>query len=223
MIRARLRLTALLIAVILINAVFTACSTPGLAGSVSILGPWTAEEGHHFRQVLDTFEQETGVQVVYQGTTAVHEVLLSDVQKGTPPDIAILFSPGELRQYQRSGKLHRLDNVIASQQDVYNKQWLELQKLGTGHLYGVVVKANLKSIIWFNPHAHRPTIQTWDQLVAFGNTIAQTGGTPWCMGMEWAPTSGWPGSDWIEDILLRQFGTDIFDQWASGAGAALLE
>ncbi len=79
-----------------------------------------------------------------------------------------------------------------------------------------MVKANLKSIIWFNPHVPHPTIQTWDQLVAFGDTMAKTGGTPWCMGMGSTPTSGWPGTDWIEDILLHQFGTDIFQQWASG-------
>ncbi len=122
-------MTALFIATILINAVLTACSTAGSAGSVSVLGPWTGEEGHHFRQVLDSFEDETGVRVVYQGTRALNEVLLSDIQKGKPPDIAILFSPGELGQYQRSGKLHKLDDVIAPPQDTSSKQWLELQKL----------------------------------------------------------------------------------------------
>lgn len=217
MIRIRRRVTALFIAVILTNAVLTACSAPGSAGSVSVLGPWIGEEERHFRQVLNTFERETGVQVVYQGTRALHEVLLSNVQKGTLPDIAILFSPGELGQYQHSGMLHRLDDIIAPQRDAYSKQWLELQKLGTDNLYGVVVKADLKNIIWFNTHVAHPTIQTWEQLVSFSDTIAKTGGTPWCMGMGSTPTSGWPGSDWIENILLHQFGTDVFQQWTSGA------
>ena len=212
----RRRVTALFIAVMLINAILTACSIPASTGSVRVLGPWIGEEENNFRRVLDAFTHETGVQYTYQGTRALHEVLLSDIQKGTPPDIAILWSPGELGQYQHIGKLHQLDDVIAPQQGEYSDQWLELQRLGTNNLYGVVVKANLKSIIWFNPHVHHPTIQTWDQLVAFGDTIAKTGGTPWCMGMVSTPTSGWQGTDWIEDILLRQFGTDIFQQWASG-------
>lgn len=216
MIRTRRRATALVIAVMLINAIFTACSTPGSAGSVSVLGPWTEEEESNFRQVLDTFTRETGVQYTYQGTRALNEVLLSDVQKGTPRDIAILFSPGELGQYQRDGKLHKLDNVIAPQQNAYSKQWLELQRLGTDNLYGVTVKANLKSIIWFNPHIPRPAVQTWDQLVALADTVAETGGIPWCMGMGSTPISGWPGTDWIEDILLHQFGTEIYQQWTSG-------
>lgn len=212
----RRRVAALFIAVMLVNAILTACSAPGSAGSVSVLGPWSGEEEKDFKQVLDAFTRETGVQYTYQGTRALYEVLLSGVQKGTPPDIAILFSPGELGQYQHSGKLHTLDDVIAPLQGEYSKQWLTLQRLGTNNLYGVVIKANLKSIIWFNPHVAHPTIQTWDQLVAFADTIAKTGGTPWCMGMVSTPTSGWPGTDWIEDILMRQFGTDIFQQWASG-------
>lgn len=89
-------------------------------------------------------------------------------------------------------------------------------KLGTDSIYGIPVKVNLKSIIWFNPHVSHPSIQTWDQLVAFSDSVAKAGGTPWCMGMSWTPTSGWPSTDWIEDILLRQSGTDAYRNWALG-------
>jgi alpha-glucoside transport system substrate-binding protein len=210
------RATALCIIAMLLNTVLTACTTLYSAGTVSVLGPWSNEEGVNFRNVLDAFSRETGVQYTYQGTTALHEVLFSDVQKGHPPDIVILYSPGELAQYQHSGKLHKLDDVISPRQEEYSKQWLELQRLGTNYIYGVPVKVNLKSIIWFNPHISHPSIQTWDQLIAFGETIAKAGGTPWCMGMGAIPNSGWPSTDWIEDILLRQSGPEIFRQWASG-------
>jgi alpha-glucoside transport system substrate-binding protein len=49
-----------------------------------------------------------------------------------------------------------------------------------------------------------------------GSSISAHGGTPWCLGLEAPPTSGWPGTDWIEDILLHQSGTAVYDQWASG-------
>lgn len=219
MIRISRRVTALLIATILISVGLTACSMPDSAGSVSVLGPWTAEEEQHFRQVLDSFEKETGVQVIYQGTRALNEVLLSNFQNRTPPDVAILFSPGEFGKYQYSGQLQKLDDVIAPQQEAYSKQWLELQKLGTDNLYGVVVKANLKSIVWFNPkHMTKPKPENLDQLFSLGQSVVTgNGGAPWCLGMDSTPTSGWPGTDWIEDILLHQFGTDIYQQWAAGA------
>ena len=31
-----------------------------------------------------------------------------------------------------------------------------------------------------------------------------------------APPSGWPGTDWIEDFVLRQSGPDVYDAWVAG-------
>jgi alpha-glucoside transport system substrate-binding protein len=37
---------------------------------------------------------------------------------------------------------------------------------------------------------------------------------PWCVGFESGGATGWPGTDWIEDIVLRE-GTDLYDQWVT--------
>ena len=55
----RRRVAALFIAVMLVNAILTACSAPGSVGSVSVLGPWSGEEEKDFKQVLDAFTRET--------------------------------------------------------------------------------------------------------------------------------------------------------------------
>jgi alpha-glucoside transport system substrate-binding protein len=211
------RVVALFAAAILAH-VLVACSAPDSMTSVSVLGPWTHGEQQNFEKVLNRFTRDTGVKVIYQGARAVNEELSSRVQNGTSPDVAILFSPGEVGRYLRNRKLNRLDNVIdKTQRNNYTNQWQKLESLGTENLYGVVVKANLKSIIWYNPK-YRPggEIQNWDQVVAWSGDKANTGGRPWCMGMGSTPTSGWPGTDWIEDILLHEFGTDIYQQWSSG-------
>ncbi|MEO7195119.1 MAG: ABC transporter substrate-binding protein [Pseudonocardiaceae bacterium] len=205
---------------ILANTILAACSTPDSAGSVSVLASWTDADGEQqsFEKVLKQFRQDTGVQFIYQGTRSMNDDLSSRVQNGTPPDIAILPSLGDLHQYLNQNKLHSLNDVIEEpDRDEYIKQWPEVQRLGTDSLYGVVVKASLKSIIWYDPRQRpEPEVQTWDQLVALGETIAKTGGRPWCLGMGSTPVSGWPGADWIEDILLHQFGTGVYQQWASG-------
>ena len=40
--------------------------------------------------------------------------------------------------------------------------------------------------------------------------------SPWCLGVESGAASGWPGTDWIEDIVLRQAGPDVYQQWYQG-------
>jgi alpha-glucoside transport system substrate-binding protein len=205
---------------VLVTVGLGAC-TGADAGSVTVLASWTGAEEQAFRQVLDGFTAHTGIHYDYHGTRALSQVLVSDVQKGSPPDVAVLPNLGELANYVRRDALHPLDDVIGqSQESSHSPQWLELEKAGTPHRYAVAVKADLKSLIWYDPKRlpdlrTRPP-QTWDQLIAVSKALGGTGRVPWCMGMGATPTSGWPGTDWIEDIVLHQQGGDFYRRWAGG-------
>ena len=43
--------------------------------------------------------------------------------------------------------------------------------------------------------------------------IADTDALPWCAGIESGDSTGWPATDWIEDVVLREAGVDVYDQW----------
>jgi alpha-glucoside transport system substrate-binding protein len=43
--------------------------------------------------------------------------------------------------------------------------------------------------------------------------IVADGGTPWCVGFGADAATGWPATDWIEDIMLRTAGLDVYEQW----------
>jgi alpha-glucoside transport system substrate-binding protein len=218
----RLRGAALLALAMLVTTGLAACARPRPAATVTVLGPWAGTEqgteGYAFEQILDAFEAETGIRVNYQDTRALLQVLRSDVQGGTPPDVAILSSPGELARYARTGDLYPLDGIVPKdRQEAFPRQWLLPRKdsKGTEHIYTVPVKANLKGLIWYNPaHGPRSPPQTWDDLLAFDQSVVDGGGTPWCMGMGDPPGSGWPGTDLIEDILLHRSGPEVYRRWA---------
>ena len=42
------------------------------------------------------------------------------------------------------------------------------------------------------------------------------GGKPWCVALESEAASGWPGSDWVKEIVLSQAGGDVYDKWWQG-------
>lgn len=208
-----------LLTVIMVLSLFAGgCSGTGDDGKVTVLASWTGDEEKAFKQVLDAFEADTGISYNYQGTRAVEQVLASDVQRGAAPDVAVLPNPGVLAKYQKSGDLLPLDGVLeGAAGDSYGQQWLALQKIGKTKQYAVAVKADLKSLIWYNPaQMTGPKPTTWADLVAFGANLTAKGGTPWCVGMGAPPTSGWPGTDWIEDILLHSAGRVSYWAWSSG-------
>ncbi|WP_336161575.1 ABC transporter substrate-binding protein [Amycolatopsis sp. VC5-11] len=203
----------LLLAAAALVAASSACGVAAGSNTLQVIGVWTEGEEAAFNQVKQRFEAKTGIEVHYQGTRAVEQVLAADVQQGAAPDIAVLSSPGLLADYARRQEIKPLDFLEPQAESFYGRQWVNLQRLGTGKLYSVAVKADLKSAIWYRPATlPGPKPTTWPQLV----TLANSQNTPWCLGLAAPPTSGWPGTDWIEDILLHSAGPEIYRQWSAG-------
>ncbi|GGV35822.1 ABC transporter substrate-binding protein [Streptomyces spectabilis] len=174
-----------------------------VTGSVTLLANWSGAERERFEEdVIEPFEDEHRIDVVYQGSSALSQVLAADVAAGNPPDVAVLPGPGELLSYAADGRLEPLDGLFDRRQ--YDGIWApEVTIPGRGaHTYWLPVKTGLKSMVWYK--------DDWPDV--------RSPGTPgrWCLGMESGATSGWPGTDWVEDILLQQAGPRVYEDWANG-------
>ncbi|MGW1077087.1 ABC transporter substrate-binding protein [Streptomyces sp. NPDC002537] len=172
---------------------------------ITVLASWSDQEQQRFRKVLDAFERRhPGISVDYQGTTALREVLLARRRTATAPDLAILPSSGEVADYAATNGLKPLDTVLPrTVRTTYGPKWAFQ---ADGHVYAVAVKAELKSIAWYDAAAppEDPAALARD-------------GAHWCAGMGGDDTVGWPGTDWIEDILLQQSGKDAYERLADGS------
>jgi alpha-glucoside transport system substrate-binding protein len=192
-----------------------------IGGTVSVLATWGGEEQQSFMAMVAPYQERTGVQVRYEGTRDLNAVLTTRVQGNNPPDVAGLPGPGQMAQYARQNKLIDLSTVLnmTAMRNEYIQSWLDLGTVD-GKLVGIFIKSALKGPIWYSaPNFQRNSYQiptTWDQLTQLSQQIAGTGTTPWSIGLEAAAASGWPGTDWIEDILLRQAGPDAYNRWHMG-------
>jgi alpha-glucoside transport system substrate-binding protein len=116
------------------------------------------------------------------------------------------------------GALVPIDTFIDMNQlkKAYSQSWIDLGSY-EGKLYGIWIKGALKSLVWYSPAAFEaggyevPT--TWDEMIALSDQIVADGGVPWCLGIESGAASGWPATDWIEDIMLRTAGPQVYDKW----------
>ncbi|HOR00600.1 MAG TPA: extracellular solute-binding protein [Anaerolineae bacterium] len=192
-----------------------------LGGSVSVLGTWGGSELESFMAMVKPFEDATGVRVEFEGTRDLNAVLTTRVEGGNPPDVAGLPGPGQMAQFARAGKLVDLAGVLdqAAMREQYAEDWLKLGQVD-GKQVGIFIKSALKGLIWYNVKAFKAagyTVpKTWDELLALCKKIADTGVAPWSIGLESGAASGWPATDWLEDIVLRQAGPDVYDQWYQG-------
>ncbi|MFJ4645451.1 ABC transporter substrate-binding protein [Streptomyces bobili] len=178
----------------------------GWTGSVTVLANWSGAEKEQFERAMERFEDEYRIDVVYQGSSALSQVLAADLAAGTQPDVAVLPGPGELMAYAAEGRLEPLDGLFEA--GAYDRVWMPkvAGEDGRERTYWLPVKTGLKSMVW---HAGGLA----------GDEIDRVAGRPdgWCLAMESGATSGWPGTDWVEDVLLQQAGPAVYEQWATGA------
>jgi alpha-glucoside transport system substrate-binding protein len=196
-----------------------------LGGRVSVLGTWSGSEQDSFMAMVQPFIDQTGTQVDYEGTRDLNAVLTTRVQGNNPPDLAGLPGPGPMADFARQGKLVDLSSIVDQQamRDEYAPTWIQLGTVDN-KLVGIFIKAATKGSIWYDPKtlqrfSNGQNPKTWDDLTRMTQQIQQSGATPWCVGLESGSASGWPGTDWIEDLVLRQSGPDVYQSWYQGKQA----
>jgi alpha-glucoside transport system substrate-binding protein len=201
------------------DAALEAAGGQQIGGTVSVLGVWGGSELDSFMAMVKPFEDATGVKIEFEGTRDLNAVLTTRVQGGNPPDVAGLPGPGQMAEYAQQNALVDLADVLDldTMKQQYAQSWIDLASVD-GKPVGIFIKASLKGLIWYNPKQYKgPTEpKTWDELMTWSKQTADSGTTPWCIGLESAEASGWPGTDWIEDLVLRQSGPDKYDQWYQG-------
>jgi alpha-glucoside transport system substrate-binding protein len=191
---------------------------PPLAGQVvRVLGPETDANARGFEKAVAQFEQATGAEVMYTGTSDDVSELTSLLEAGTPPDLVIVAQPGRLRELAVAGKALPLPQSIATTVATnFDRFWSDLTEY-RGRSYGVPNVASVKSLVWYSPGRFAalgyrvPT--TWDEMTTLTARMRADGFNPWCIGVASGEATGWTFTDWLEDIILRQHGPQLYDQW----------
>jgi alpha-glucoside transport system substrate-binding protein len=191
----------------------------GDGGTVSIFGAFVGDEAVGFEEALVPFEEETGIDVQYEGTGDLNDLIRIRAEADDLADIVILPNPGLLSEFARDDHIVELTGeALDAFNDNYNEDWQEFGSVDDAP-YGIFVKASPKSLVWYPApefeEAGYEVPETWDELVALTEQIAEDGTTPWCIGIEDGESTGWVGTDWMEDLVLRLHGPDVYDDWVA--------
>jgi alpha-glucoside transport system substrate-binding protein len=193
---------------------------------ISILGPWLGPDKDLFESVINYFRAATGATVNYSGSDSFEQQIVIDAQAGSPPNIAVFPQPGLARTLASKGQLAPLDTATADWlRDNYaaGQSWVDLATFkgldGNEALYGFFYKVDVKSLVWYVPEnfedAGYEVPKTMEELKALTDRIVADGGTPWCIGLGSGSATGWPATDWVEDMMLRTNTPEDYDAWVA--------
>lgn len=193
---------------------------------LDLLGPWLGPDQELFTSLLPYFEAATGAKVNYSGSDSFEQQIVIDSEAGSPPDIAIFPQPGLAADLARKGHLRPLgDETGQWLRDNYaaGESWAALSTYmgedGSEHVYAFPFKADVKSLVWYVPEnfedAGYEVPRTYEDLKALTEQIAADGETPWCIGLGSGGATGWPATDWVEDLMLRLNSPEDYDAWTT--------
>ena len=193
--------------------------------AVELYGTISGVEAEQLEESILKFEDCTGIDVTYNGSDEFETEINIRVEGGNAPDLAIIPQPGLLQRIVGTGAVVAApESVEANVDEFWSVDWKNYGTVGST-FYAAPLMASVKGWIWYSPAEFAengyevPT--TWDEMMDLTATMASTGGSganykPWCIGFESGTATGWPGTDWIEDIVLREVGADGYDEWVAG-------
>ena len=203
-----------------------AAATDLTGQTVTITGAWTGNEKEKVEKVFALFTEATGAAVNYSGSDSFEQDIVVSARAGSAPNLAAFPQPGLAADMASQGLLTPLadgtagwvaDNFAAGQ------SWVDLGTYpdpdGNDALYGLFYRVDLKSLVWYNPEAFDEAgydiPQSMEELKELTDQIVADGETPWCIGLGSGAATGWPATDWVEDMMLRTTTPEDYDAWVT--------
>jgi len=190
-------------------------------GNVNVLNALDPAEAEGLQGIVDDLINSQTDYVAEMEASGDFEEQVQIRAEGGTLDVIMLPQPGAVLDQASSGNAVSLEDMgfdIAQLNSTFGEYFMSLGEFEGEH-YGLPSNINLKSMVWypkddFDAAGYQiPT--TWDEMLALSDQIVADGGTPWCVGFQSEGSTGWPATDWMEDIMLRTAGLDVYNQWVT--------
>jgi len=169
------------------------------------------------------FEECTGATIKYEGSKEFETQLQVRLKSGNAPDIAYIPQPGLLKTIVQQFPDSIVEAPAGTADNVdkyYAASWKGYGSVD-GKFYAAPLGANVKSFVWYSPKMFADNgyeiPKTYDELIKLSDKIVADHGAegikPWCAGIGSGEATGWPATDWLEDMVLREAGIDTYNGW----------
>ena len=198
----------------------TACGGGDDDDTIEILATTDPLVFDGLKEKIEAEADEQGINVDVQRVDNINQLILTRIQANDAPDIAVIPQPGVI------GQIVDRDRAVELTDDIVPSDAIEDMQPGTleagqfdGKQYGLMISMNVKSLVFYPKKAWEQAgyeaPESLEELQQLTDQIKQDGGTPWCFGIESGAATGWPATDWFEDLVMRVGGSDVYDQWVA--------
>ena len=191
--------------------------------SFSMLHAFTGEEDTAGLQaIIDAFQEANPEYTVNaEGSNDFESLARTRINGGDAPDVILHPQPGLLEDFVTAGAAQPLTDIDAAGLQENVVTGLLDAVTFEDQLYAVPMRLSPKSFVWYNKpafdEAGLAVPETQQELLSLTEQVAglDSVNAPWCIGIESGDATGWVATDWIEDLVVRGAGPDVYDQWVA--------
>ena len=186
---------------------------------VVIAGPQMTDL-EKFELELKNIEDSTGIKIKYETHSDIETYLIEN--NNSDVDIAIIPNPQGVTNLGERGIVLSIDRIISEEtmESYYPKH---LQEITTSDIsnknFGAFFRLFPNSLIWYSVEKYKeigsPKFNSYNELLEFTNNYSKEYKDLWCLDIESGASTGWIATNWLEDIILNNYGAEIYDQWSN--------
>lgn len=191
-------------------------------GEIEVLGAFTGPEQDAFEASIKDWEEENDIDVKYTGNSDFTTLINTKVSSGDTPDIGLFPQPGLVLDIAAKGEFTPVDEYldVDTLESTLIPGFLDAATDADGTVWGAPMRMAVKSLVWVPKGPWEDAGYTTDpasvqEIEDLAQEVKSGGTAPWCMGWESGAATGWVGTDWIEEFVLRLSGPEVYDQWTS--------
>ncbi|MGA8977808.1 MAG: extracellular solute-binding protein [Pedococcus sp.] len=195
-------------------------SGPGKSSVEVMYGFGDAQE-KAFQADLNKFAGENGFTVKFTKAASWDTEIRARVAGGSAPDVGLFPQPGVMCDLAKQNKVLAYDDAtVKTNEETLVPGFVGAGTCEDGKVYGLPSAVSVKSLLYYDQAAFKAAgytaPKTLDEMLTLTDKVRADGKVPWCIAAESGAATGWPITDWIEDLVLRVAGPDNYDKWVKG-------
>ena len=186
---------------------------------VVIAGPQMTDL-EYFLDELKIIEDITGLKVRYESFSDIETYLLEN--ENTDIDIALIPNPQGVVNLGDRLIIKPIEKIV-SPEKMNNFYSEHLQEITTSknslENYGAFFRLFPNSLIWYSVEKYNkigsPQFNSYEDILNFTLAHTEEKKDLWCLDIESGASTGWIATNWLEDLIISEYGLEAYDNWSS--------
>ena len=186
---------------------------------VVIAGPQLTDL-RYFEEELKDIEYNTGLKIKYEIYSDIETYLIENQNTGI--DIAIILNPQGVVNLGEKEIVKSIDKFF-NEEKMRNYYSAHLQEIttsrNTNKNYGAFFRLFPNSMIWYSIEKFKkigsPEFKSYEDMLNYTNNYSEKAKNLWCLDIESGASTGWIATNWLEDLILSEYGVEVYDGWSN--------